>query len=168
MTKVIVAPSKEDVEEGISVFLAGTIDMGPSKDWQAYLAKKIIRATDNVVIFNPRRDSWDSSWEQTTKNEEFVEQVSWELEHLEKVDYIFMYFAPDSKSPISLLELGAFADRGNMIVCCPPEFYRSGNVEIFCNRYGVQFFNNLYDAVEELRQVLLQHEPPLTFIDDNE
>jgi hypothetical protein len=50
-------------QSGISIFLAGTIDMGNSTDWQQTaidrLAEKI--GDKNVTIFNPRRPKWDNS-----------------------------------------------------------------------------------------------------------
>jgi len=48
-----------------------------------------------------------------------------------------MYFDPNTKSPISLLELGLHANSGKMIVCCPKGFWRKGNVDIVCERYDV-------------------------------
>ena len=76
----------------------------------------------DIVIFNPRRDDWDSSWSQNKINPKFREQVEWELAALEKTNLIAMYFEPDTKSPVSLLELGLFARSGKMIVCCPEGF----------------------------------------------
>jgi hypothetical protein len=33
-----------------------------------------------------------------------------------------------------------------MVVCCPEGFYRRGNVQIICDRFGVE----LVDSMEEL------------------
>jgi hypothetical protein len=44
--------------------------------------------------------------------------------------------APDTKAPISLLELGLFARSDRVVVGCPDGFWRRGNVEIVCQRYG--------------------------------
>ena len=52
------------------------------------------------------------------------------------------YFSPETKAPISLLELGAFKDK-ECIVCCPEGFYRKGNVDIFCARYGIPLVHDL-------------------------
>ena len=65
---------------------------------------------------------------------------------MEKADYIIMNFLPGSKSPITLLELGLFAESGKLFVICPDEFYRSGNVQIVCNKYNIP----LYKSIEEL------------------
>jgi hypothetical protein len=53
-----------------------------------------------------------------------------------------MYFCPDSKSPISLLELGLFKDK-SIFVVCPAGFYRNGNVDIVCDRYDIPVFGDM-------------------------
>ena len=58
-----------------SIFLAGSIEMGKAIDWQTKIQD--IMKDENVTIFNPRRDDWDSSWEQKMENEKFREQVEW-------------------------------------------------------------------------------------------
>ena len=65
-----------------------------------------------------------------------------------------MYFAPDTKSPISLLELGLFADRKDMIVVCPDGFWRKGNVEFVCKEYGIPLLNTLEDGLKELNKYM--------------
>ena len=69
------------------------------------------------------------------------------MNHLQKASIIFMYFSPETKSPISLLELGAYGDADKMIVCCPKKFWRSGNVDIFCTRRNIPLFRTLDDAI---------------------
>ena len=105
-----------------TIFLAGSIEMGAAEDWQS----KVVNYFKDwqLTFYNPRRESWDSSWKQEQKVDQFNQQVNWELNHLENCDTIFMYFDPSSKSPISLLELGLFASSGKMIVCCPDGFWR--------------------------------------------
>jgi hypothetical protein len=118
-----------------SIFLAGSINQGESEDWQ----KKIIDSVQDSdrVIFNPRRESWDASWEQSIDNPKFKEQVEWELNALEGSDMIIMYFEPGSISPISLLEFGLFARSGKLVVYCPNGFFRKGNVDVVCEKYKV-------------------------------
>lgn len=132
-----------------AIFLAGSIEMGKAEDWQSQVQTEL--SDIDVTIFNPRRDDWDSSWIQRETNPEFNHQVNWELDHLERSDIIFMYFAPDTMSPISLLELGMFADSRKMIICCPTNFWRRGNVEIVCSRFGIPLFNELNDAIASLK-----------------
>jgi hypothetical protein len=125
----------------LSIFLAGTIDMGNSDNWQNKLIEEL--KGFNVDIYSPRRDDWDSSWKQTFEDPQFFQQVTWELDALEKADLILLHFLPDSQSPISLLELGLFADSGKLMVVCPDEFWRSGNVQIVCNKYKIPLFKSL-------------------------
>jgi len=99
---------------------------------------------------NPRRDDWDSSWEQKIENAQFKQQVEWELDALEYADWILMYFDPSTKSPISLLELGLFAETGKLIVCCPEGFWRKGNVDIVCEKYGVPQVDSIEELIENL------------------
>ena len=131
-----------------SIFLAGSIEMGTAEDWQTQIEEAL--KDKDVVIFNPRRDDWDSSWEQTLENANFYEQVQWELSALERADIIIMYFSPGTKSPISLLEFGLFARTGKLLVCCPPGFWRKGNVDIVCEKYNIMRFGSLKNLIATL------------------
>jgi hypothetical protein len=135
-----------------SVFLAGSIEMGKAEDWQAKIQKEF--RDSPVDIYNPRRDDWDSSWKQEITDPQFSKQVNWELDHLEQADFIFMYFSPETKAPISLLEMGLFAHSSKMIVVCPEGFYRKGNVDIVCKRNNIQVFTSLRDGIEMLKYIL--------------
>jgi hypothetical protein len=135
----------------MSIFLAGSIEMGLAEDWQSMIEKEL--DDHNVTIYNPRRDSWDSSWAQSIHNEEFREQVEWELDHLDKSDVIVMYFDENTKSPISLLELGLYASSGKMIVYCPEGFWRKGNVDIVAQRYDITQVNSFNELLIALKSV---------------
>jgi hypothetical protein len=124
-----------------SVFLAGSIEMGKAEDWQTEVGDMFHK--NGWDILNPRRNDWDSSWEQKFENAQFYQQVNWELHALEHADLIIMYFAPDTKSPISLLELGLFARSKKIMVVCPDGFWRKGNVDVVCNYYNIPLYNNL-------------------------
>lgn len=137
----------QECKHGTAVFLAGSIEMGKAEDWQKRI-ENAFRKSD-VTFFNPRRDDWDSSWTQDQSNPEFNYQVNWEMNKLEQADVIFMYFSPETKSPISLLELGLHAS-DNIIVCCPKGFWRKGNVDIVCTRYKIPLFETLEDAIGAL------------------
>ena len=132
-----------------SLFLAGSIEMGAAPPWQAQVAT----AFDDldVAVLNPRREDWDSSWRQSLDDLRFVEQVEWELAAQERADIIAMYFAPSTQAPITLLELGLFAAGKKVIVCCPDGFWRKGNVEVVCRRYGVEQVATLADLVAAAR-----------------
>ena len=133
MSFQIIKPDSKNqtVENKITIFLAGSIEMGLASDWQAKIQNLL--KTSDVTIFNPRRVNWDSSWEQTMESPQFRKQVDWELDRLAEADIIFMYLEPGTKSPISLYELGRFYQK-NILVCCPKGFYRKGNVDIGCYR----------------------------------
>lgn len=136
-----------------TVFLAGSIEMGEAENWQERVASEL-SDVPNLTILNPRRDNWDSSWSQSITNRQFREQVEWEISAQEEANVIFMYFAPATKSPITLLELGLFARSGKLIVCCPDGFWRKGNVEVVCQRFGIPLSSELDDAIERLRNSL--------------
>jgi hypothetical protein len=123
-----------------SIFLAGSIEMGAAEDWQKNLSTIFER--NGYDVLNPRRDEWDSSWEQKFENPQFFQQVTWELNALENSDLIIVYFAPSTKSPISLLELGLFARSKKIMVVCPEGFWRKGNVDIVCHYYNIPLYVN--------------------------
>jgi hypothetical protein len=131
------------------IFLAGTIDMGNSIDWQELVSSNI---NDDVLICNPRRPDWDSSWKQTKEDPQFVAQVNWELFHLEKADWIVLYLAPGSQSPISLLEFGLHIKSGKVLLCCPDGFYRKGNIDVTADFYKAKQFFSLEEIVEYINQ----------------
>jgi hypothetical protein len=136
-----------------SVFLAGSIEMGRADDWQTRLADAL--GDLDVFILNPRRDAWDASWEQSISNASFREQVEWELEGLERASLVAMYFAPSSKAPITLLELGLCARGGRLLVCCPEGYWRRGNVEVVCARYAAPLLPSLEALAAEVRRRVL-------------
>ncbi len=63
-----------------------------------------------------------------------------------------MYLAPGMQSPISLMELGLHAQSGKLIVCCPDGFWRKGNVQIVCAKWGIP----LVESMEELETRILE------------
>jgi hypothetical protein len=135
-----------------TVFLAGSIEMGRAEAWQAMVEQAL--ADLSITILNPRRDEWDASWEQSINNTQFRGQVEWELEAQERASVIAMYFAPATQAPITLLELGLFARSGKVVVSCPPGFWRRGNVEVVCARYGIPLVASLEELVRGVRERL--------------
>src|SRR5947209_3862114 len=126
--------------------------MGLAEPWQAGVESAL--ADLDVVILNPRGDDWDDSWQQSIHDPRFRQQVEWELAAQECAGLIAMYFAPATKAPITLLELGLFARSGKLVVCCPAGFWRRGNVEVVCARYGVPLVDELPDLVREVRGLI--------------
>jgi hypothetical protein len=125
----------------LSVFLAGTIDNGDSSNWQEDLINKCKDL--NVTFYNPRR----KEWMQNPTSEDMEKQIKWEQEHLDKADLIVMFLLDGSKSPISLLELGLYAQSKKIFVFCNPAFYRWDNVRLTCDKYHIPLLRtNLEDA----------------------
>jgi len=152
MAQLIKAPGKFP-DGGRSVFLSGSIEMGAAEDWQT----RVALALDDldIAILNPRRDDWDSSWVQSITDMRFEAQVRWELLGMRLAHTIAVYFAPETKAPITLLELGLAARSGKAIVCCPNGFYRKGNVEVVCSEYGIPLVDTLEELVERVRTRLV-------------
>lgn len=119
-----------------SIFFAGTIDNGDSINWQEELSKLLEQL--NVNIYSPRCLNWNPN---CTKNE-IVNQIKWEQKHLDNSDMIIMVLLDNSKSPISLLELGLYAKSKKIIVFCTDKFYRYDNVQLTCEKYNIPLINS--------------------------
>lgn len=154
MTRTFKPPMAPENEHSLgrpfSIFLAGSIEMGKAEDWQTAVEKQLSEYP--VDIYNPRRDDWDSSWEQKIENEQFRGQVLWELNSLQRADCILMYLSPGTMSPISLLELGLFAKSGKLIVVCPEGFWRKGNVDIVCAKYHIWRYDSLNEGIDHIKR----------------
>ena len=147
---IIKAPKKFiDYLNKPSVFLAGSIEMGKAEDWQARIEKELNRS--DILILNPRRDNWNRSWKQDINNIQFKGQVEWELEAQEKSNIIALNLVAGTKSPITLLELGLFAETGKLIVHCPEGFWRKGNVDIVCRRYKIKQVINIEEFIKKIK-----------------
>lgn len=138
------------VANQFKVFLAGSIEMGSAENWQEKIAHSL-SSEDNICLINPRRDDWDASWKQETGNDKFYEQVTWELDGLECADLIVFYFSPETKSPVSMLELGLFARSGKLVVCCPEGFWRKGNIDLVCQRFNVRQVNTIEELTQQIK-----------------
>lgn len=166
MKAIVFKPPKkvENPDNLPSVFLAGAIDMGSAVDWQ----KDVTEYLNDVpcVILNPRRDDWDSSWVQSIDNDQFRGQVEWELDGMEGATVVAMCLPIGSTAPISLLELGLHASDGKMLIFCPEGFYRKGNVEVVCKRYGVTVYDQ-FDEFKAAVKVRLSHSKAKTAAADS-
>lgn len=135
----------------VVIFLAGSIEMGNAPRWQAAMAERLqdklatvsSSSTANapqaidVLVLDPRRDDWDSSWKQDESDPKFNEQVTWELTGMETADVVVFHFAANTISPITLLELGLFGRTKRCVVFCDDTYQRKGNVDIVCTRYNI-------------------------------
>jgi hypothetical protein len=126
--------------------------MGKAQLWQDELTSNLCDMA--VTVLNPRRPDWNKEWKQEVSFSPFKEQVDWEMGYLELADVIALYFQPGTMSPISLLELGLHAASGKVVVCCPQKFWRKGNVEIACMRYGLTLVESFEELVKETRERL--------------
>lgn len=129
-------------DERLKVFLAGTIDNGDSENWQEQVIERFT-FNPNIKFYNPRRKNWDKN----ASEDELVYQIQWEQEYLDKADLIIMAISDDSKSPISLMELGLYAKEQKMIVFCNPSFYRYMNVKLTCEKYNIPLEENFIDNI---------------------
>lgn len=150
--EIVKPPQKLDFDKR-AVFLAGSIEMGKAIDWQAQM-QELLKDVD-VAVLNPRRDDWDNTWENKITNPQFKEQVTWELNGLNKASVIFMYLAPETVSPISLLELGLYAEKAKMVLCCPEGFSRKGNVDIVAERYDITVVKDLEEGAAVIKEILV-------------
>lgn len=142
----------------LNIFLAGSIEMGNVWDWQKQVTDAVSPMDEVGVLFNPRRLDFDASQKQSIDNPYFATQVNWELDHIELADVVFMYLDPNTKSPISLMELGLILGdptlRSKLVICCPEGFWRKGNVDIICARNDVHVYTDLENATKALVEVI--------------
>jgi len=120
-----------------SIFLAGSMDHRQEHSWR----DEIIGEFGSHHIFDPTHAQHDD-----LSNAELKHHIMWELEAMQQSDFILLNFLKDSKSPISLVELGLYAQSGKLIVVCPQEFYKHNYVHILCEKYSTPIFNTLKEA----------------------
>lgn len=145
----------DDDSDIFTIFLGGSIEMNRAELWQERIAADLIG--EDVVLLNPRRDDWDSSWAQDpTPGTPFHKQVTWELNAQDCADLLVYYFDPATISPITLLELGAYgyAEPEALVVCCPPNYFRYGNVKIFCDRHGIDMVESYDELITYLKEAI--------------
>ena len=153
--RLITSPNRPDFNSRrfFTIFLGGSIDMGAAEDWQVKLASDLSGYDDDLVLFNPRRLQWDASLPQDpTPGTTFHYQVAWEFEYQDESNINVYYFGDNSPAPISLLELGSYGTEFpyQTVVRCSPNFYRYGNVNMFCKKHGI----TLVHTYDELLNVL--------------
>lgn len=161
MAQIVKAPGKYDQKGKFTIFLAGTIDQGKGENWQKEVGQYFSKFDNRLLVLDPRRDDWDSSWEQDIDNPEFNKQVNWELDAQEAANLIMFVFATNeenaekAEAPITLMELGLFKDK-QCVVCCPEGYYRKGNVDIVCKRNGIQVYEDFEQMLEDVSAVITE------------
>lgn len=152
--RTVDAPSnKKPIDGSFTVFLAGTIDCdNGSEDWQHKLCDMAEADDSNgraLTIYNPRRKEFTDNSSSAVRK-----QIKWEHEHMDDVDLIVMNLLDNSKSPISLMEIGMYAESGKLVVFCTDKFYRYDNVEMVCKKYNVPLHNttDVNDIYKEIKK----------------
>jgi hypothetical protein len=166
--EVITAPTPRFGDAcNLRVFLAGSIDMGSAVDWQSELIERASSFDDKYVTFyNPRRSKVFSG-EQSLYNDDFAGQVNWEIDHIDRANIVVFYITAESKAPITMFELGYFMgktmddanresvdQKPRVVVGVEQGFWRRGNIEVMCDRFGVQLYDNLDDVASVLEDQL--------------
>ena len=156
-----------DQKKTIRLFLAGSIEQGKAEEWQKRIINFLINFKDGsdssikeeekttLVVFNPRRPDWNPGLPQDVLNATLKEQIMWELKYLDESDIICLYLDPKTTSPVSLLELGLHIKTGKLLVCCPPGFYRKANIDLTCNKYGVNVYEDYDTLCTQLSEKIL-------------
>lgn len=142
------APDSNFNKELPNLFIAGTIDMGNSIDWQSFVIRTIKENNLDINIFNPRR----SGFTDFTKSEEQY-QITWELDALASADYVLICFIEGSTSPVSLLELGFLLptfDPNKLFVVANKFFHKWDNILLTCQRFNVVPYENLQSGIDAL------------------
>ena len=146
--QIIRAPSEEAINGVKSVFLAGTTTSVDKIDWREKLSASL--SEHPITIFNPNRPDWDSTWREDITFAPYREQVLWELDKQARADLVVVYFHPATAAPISLLEFGLSARIPGKVVAIAPEGYsKRGNVQIVCQKFGIEFLDNI-DKLHEI------------------
>jgi hypothetical protein len=146
-SQIINAPSQDAITGIKSVFLAGTTTAVGNVDWREKLSTSLSEYP--ITIFNPNRPDWDSTWREDINFDPYREQVQWELEKQMKADLVVVYFHPATLAPISLLEFGLSAQSPGKVIAIAPEGYaKRGNVQIVCQKFGIEFLDNIDNLYE--------------------
>ena len=149
-SQVVFAPTRTVFKHPKKVFLAGSTAPTGDEPWRETL--KAALSQYPVTIFDPYRSDWDKTWIEDINFPPFREQVNWELDMQEAADVIVVYFHPNTKAPISLLELGLCASQHKGLVVCPPGYWKRGNVQAVCQRHGI----DMMDSDDDLAKALLR------------
>ena len=153
MATEIKAPGDYNLAQyNVIIFLGGSIEQDTAVQWQKRVVTTF-KKYGQVLILNPRRDQWDPKWVQSKSNKNFRQQVTWELDGQDVANARIYYFDPNTKSPITLLELGHYGPEWkSSYVVCPAGYWRRGNVEIFCERHHIPMYKTLKAATDAIKK----------------
>jgi hypothetical protein len=145
-------PPELPIYRKFTVFTAGSIEMGDAVNWQPMMAARLSPLP--ITVCNPRRGKWDKNITQQAADKFFKQQVDWERDALEQADVICFFFDTETKSPVSLLELGRWAASDKVIVCCGDDYWKSGNVHLACEDDGITYVKKFEELVPEVVKML--------------
>lgn len=157
MATEVKAPNLWQKDSRFTIFLAGSIDQGSSWDWQKHFVEAM--ANEDVILLNPRRTDWSKDWTGTLDNPNFVHQVRWEQQNLQKADYRIFVLLSESLSPITLLELGQYMTQPGAVYC-DPGFYRRANVSITAALFGMPVFDSIDRLITHTKMMISQRNEP--------
>jgi len=137
-----------------SLFLAGGVgSLAPVPNWQRELVARL-RDTDWTLL-NPRRDDYPAGNPRALR-----EQIEWEHRHLKAASAISFWFPPETLCPISLYELGAWANwRGEgggqkpLVVGAHPDYAKRADllIQLELARPDIQIAANLEELEAGIR-----------------
>ena len=74
---------------------------------------------------------------------------------MERADVVAVFFAKGTQAAITLMELGLFIRTGKkVVVACEEGFWKRGNVQVVCERFGVDVLGSLEELIEGVEEVV--------------
>ncbi|BCM91615.1 hypothetical protein IAD21_03490 [Abditibacteriota bacterium] len=140
-----------------SLFLAGGIGIGAIvPDWQSELIENF-RDTE-LTLINPRRDDYP-----TDDPGALRQQIEWEHRHLKAASAISFWFVAETLCPITLYELGSWANRRDeagqqkpIFVGVHPDYTRRADlfIQLSLVRPEVQIVDSITELELQIRAAL--------------
>lgn len=129
MLKVLTAPDQQNRSvSGARIFLSGGIT--DCYNWQQDVIdhlkyfQEFYPAVANSIVYNPRRDDFGELSE-----DNIFEQIKWEHNYLEKCTVLAVFFdSSKSVQPITLYELGKYADKKDHVITISDGYKRQNDV----------------------------------------
>ncbi|KAK7178573.1 hypothetical protein PSPO01_15372 [Paraphaeosphaeria sporulosa] len=149
-------PTKADFGRFL-VFTAGSIEMGRAIQWQKMLVNHLCNLP--ITVANPRRGYWNPAVNASDKDREFRKQVNWEAKGLESTTIICFFFDHATMSPVTMFELGVWTakTKDRVVVCCNKEFWRSGNIMMHCEKFGLPYVETFAELVPLIGAMLREN-----------
>ena len=74
---------------------------------------------------------------------------------MERADIVAVFFAKGTLAAITLMELGLFIQKGKrVVVACEEGFWKRGNVQVVCERFGVRVLGTLDELTKGVEDAL--------------